>query len=331
MAPNRSWMSRRQDYTGHLSEKFKKGVVEFIDFVERNPTVIDSLGRILCPCTKCNNRLTDEIFWVEKHLCDHGFMEGFLEKHEFASNYDKAMAKIVWNRTMLDRYRDILKRARKRAFKEANSTSIADIKGYGSKAMKVDVWNGLVDHWLDSKWKNKSVASQKNRAATPAHKLHTAGPISFGLLANTREERKLIYDDVHKKKSGEYVSEVSKEIIDLYDEEISQKYGEDLLDQPEVDHDVWTEVAGTNKKGQVHGLGRNLDIDIHDHRNVPLPEDTGVSTVKPVSQADITEAIKEALPNAINAMLPSVVNEAIQSNLLSLLSKILGFSQEKDH
>ncbi|QHN99891.1 uncharacterized protein DS421_13g401760 [Arachis hypogaea] len=239
--------------------------------------------------------------------------KGFLEKHEFASNYDKAMAKIVWNRTMLDRYRDILKRARKRAFKEANSTSIADIKGYGSKAMKVDVWNGLVDHWAYQFWafgehKRRKEAKLKRR-------------VSF----------LEVYDDVHKKKSGEYVSEVSKEIIDLYDEEISQKYGEDLLDQPEVDHDVWTEVAGTNKKGQVHGLGRNLDIDIHDHRNVPLPEDTGVSTVKPVSQADITEAIKEALPNAINAMLPSVVNEAIQSNLLSLLSKILGFSQEKDH
>ncbi|XP_057739900.1 uncharacterized protein LOC130957009 [Arachis stenosperma] len=78
MAPNRSWMSRRQDCTGHLSEEFKKGVVEFIDFVERNPTVIDSLGHILCPCTKCKNRLRDEIFWVEKHLCDRGFMEGYI-------------------------------------------------------------------------------------------------------------------------------------------------------------------------------------------------------------------------------------------------------------
>ncbi|RYQ89259.1 hypothetical protein Ahy_B09g095997 isoform C [Arachis hypogaea] len=105
--------------------------------------------------------------------------KGFLKKHEFASNYDKAMARTVWNRTMLDRYPDILKKAKERTFKEANSTSI-DIKGHGPKAMKVDVWNGLVDHWLDSKWKNKSVAGQKNRAAIPAHKLHNAGSISFG-------------------------------------------------------------------------------------------------------------------------------------------------------
>ncbi|RYR33969.1 hypothetical protein Ahy_A10g048667 [Arachis hypogaea] len=144
---------------------------------------------------------------------------------------------------MLDRYPDILKRARERAFKEANSTSIADIKGYGPKAMKVD----------------------------------------------------------------------------------------DLLDQVKVDPDVWTEVVGTNKKEQVHGLGCILDIGICDHRDTQLPEDTSVSTVKPVSQADITEAIKEALPSAINAVLPIIVNEVIQSNILYLLSKIPGFPQEKDH
>ncbi|XP_057757459.1 uncharacterized protein LOC130976578 isoform X4 [Arachis stenosperma] len=130
------------------------------------------------------------------------------------------MARTVWNKTMHDRYPNILKRARDRAFKEANSTSIADIKGHGPKAMKVDVWNGLVDHWLDSKWQNKSVAGQKNRAAMPTHKLHTAGSISFG-EHKRRKEAKLkrrvsfleVYDDVHKKKSGEYVSKVSKEII----------------------------------------------------------------------------------------------------------------------
>ncbi|RYR54045.1 hypothetical protein Ahy_A06g029293 [Arachis hypogaea] len=169
----------------------------------------------------------------------------------------------------------------------------------------------------------------------PAHKLNTARSIIFGKHTR-RTEAKLkrcvsfleVYDDVHKKKV-ENISEVSKEIIDLYGETISQKYRKDLIDQPEVDTNVWTEVAGTNNKGQVHGLGRNQDIGIGDHRDVPLSEDTHVFTVKPVSQADITEAIKEALPSAINVVLPSVINEAIQSNLLSFLSKIPGFSKKK--
>ncbi|QHO19554.1 uncharacterized protein DS421_11g330010 [Arachis hypogaea] len=72
--------------------------------------------------------------------------KGFLEKYEFASNYDKIMARTVWNRTMHDCYPDILKRTRDRVFKEANSHSIVDIKGHGPKAMKVDIWNSLVDH-----------------------------------------------------------------------------------------------------------------------------------------------------------------------------------------
>ncbi|QHO35237.1 uncharacterized protein DS421_9g273810 [Arachis hypogaea] len=122
---------------------------------------------------------------------------------------------------MHDRYPDILKRAKDRAFKEANSTSITDIKCHRPKAMKVEVWNGLVDHWLDSKLQNKSVAGQKNKTAMPAHKLHTAGSIKFSK---------------HEKKG-------------LYGEAISQKYREDLIDQPEIDPDIWTEVIGTNKKG----------------------------------------------------------------------------------
>ncbi|RYR61874.1 hypothetical protein Ahy_A04g019114 [Arachis hypogaea] len=236
----------------------------------------DLLSRMPSPAPRwqdyCPN-MKDELF------------NGFLEKHEFTSNYDKAMARTIWNKTMLDRYPDILKRVRERAFKEANSISITDIKGHGLKVMKVDVWNGLVDHWLDSKWKNRSVAGQKKRIAMPAHKLHTIGSISFS-EHKRRKEAKLkrrvsfleVYDDVHKKKV----------------ENMFLKYPRKLLD-------------------------------------VPLPEDTGVSTVKPVSQADITQAIKEALPSAINEVLPSVVNEAIQSNLLPFLSKIPGFSQEKDH
>ncbi|RYR72396.1 hypothetical protein Ahy_A02g006606 [Arachis hypogaea] len=127
--------------------------------------------------------------------------KGFLEKHEFASNYDKAMARTVWNRTILDRYPDILKRVRERAFKEANSTSIADIKGHGPKTMKVDVWNDLVDHWLDSKWKNKSVASQKIELLCLLINYILQG---LSVLANTREEKykekhclsQMIYDTV---------------------------------------------------------------------------------------------------------------------------------------
>ncbi|RYQ92013.1 hypothetical protein Ahy_B09g098092 [Arachis hypogaea] len=184
---------------------------KFTDHTVTRNVSKDLLSRMPSPVPRWQDywrNIKDELFKV------------FLKKHEFASNYDKAMARTVWNKTMHDHYPDILKRVRDRAFKKANSTSIADIKGHGPKAMKVEVWNGLVDHWLDLKWQNKSVTGQKNRTAMPAHKLHTAWSISFG-KHKRRKEAKLkrrvsfleVYDDVQKEKNGEYVSKVSKEII----------------------------------------------------------------------------------------------------------------------
>ncbi|RYR21410.1 hypothetical protein Ahy_B03g066687 [Arachis hypogaea] len=109
----------------------------FADHTITHDITKDLLSRMPSPAPRwqdyCPNK-NDELF------------KGFLEKHEFASNYDKAMPRTLWNKTMHDCYPNILKRARDRAFKEANCTSITEIKGHGPKAMKVDVWNGLVDH-----------------------------------------------------------------------------------------------------------------------------------------------------------------------------------------
>ncbi|XLU49401.1 uncharacterized protein LOC107634423 [Arachis ipaensis] len=106
---------------GKLVIAVEKGdkLKRFTDHTVTRDITKDLLSRMPSPAPRwqdyCPN-MKDELF------------KGFLEKHEFASNYDKAMARTVWNKTMHDRYPDILKRARDRAFKEANSTSIADIK-----------------------------------------------------------------------------------------------------------------------------------------------------------------------------------------------------------
>ncbi|RYR68654.1 hypothetical protein Ahy_A03g015135 [Arachis hypogaea] len=157
----------------------------------------------------------------------------------------------------------------------------------------------------------------------PAHKLHTARSISFG-EHKRRKEAKLrchvsfleVYGDVHKIKSGEYVFEVSKKIIDLYGEAISHKYGENLIDQLKL----------------ILTCGQKLQEPTRKEKfmDVSLPEDTDVSIVKPILQVEITEATKESLPSAINAVFLNVVNEPIQNNLLSLLFKIPGFSQENN-
>ncbi|KAJ1398915.1 hypothetical protein SESBI_30710 [Sesbania bispinosa] len=72
----------------------------------------------------------------------------FKEKYRFSSNYDRTMAKTVWEQTCMDRYLDYLAKARAAAFVRANSTKIADLKGHGPKGIRTELWDGLVDIWM---------------------------------------------------------------------------------------------------------------------------------------------------------------------------------------
>ena len=100
-------------------------------------------------------------------------------KYNFASDSERNIARIVWNRTCMDRYPDHLKNARKTALRQVNSANLADTKGNGPKGLKPEVWNGLVDIWLKPEWTKKSDANRCNRAAKPDSALHTGGSISF--------------------------------------------------------------------------------------------------------------------------------------------------------
>lgn len=102
------------------------------------------------------------------------------DKYKFTSDYDRNIARTVWERTCKDRYPDYLKNMRKMALKQANSTNLADTKGLRPKGIKAEIWNGLVDIWLSPGWRNKSDACRRNRWANPDAVLHTGGSISFG-------------------------------------------------------------------------------------------------------------------------------------------------------
>jgi len=78
MKPDRSWMMRRKDCNGQVTEEFKNGVDDFIKVAKRHSGVADALGRIFFPCSKCKNRVRENSFWVGKHLYEHGFMDYYL-------------------------------------------------------------------------------------------------------------------------------------------------------------------------------------------------------------------------------------------------------------
>ncbi|KAJ1409526.1 putative transposase, Ptta/En/Spm, plant [Sesbania bispinosa] len=106
----------------------------------------------------------------------------------------------------------------------------------------------------------------------------------------------LVYIKVHKKKDGDYVSNRAKEFVESYEHAMSEKYGKDSSTHPAVDYEIWLQAAGKNKKGRVHGIGRNLDIDILGSTHASSSEVVDPSThPTPMTNEDVTTTINVAL------------------------------------
>jgi len=58
------------------------------------------------------------------------------------------MARKVWNLTCMDRYSDSLAKARKKARERANSDNIEDLKGFGPRGIRTEMWDALIDIWM---------------------------------------------------------------------------------------------------------------------------------------------------------------------------------------
>lgn len=72
---------------------------------------------------------------------------------------------------------------------------------------------------------------------------------------------------------------------------MSQKYGEDISSFPEVDNDVWLDVAGPSKKGRVYGLGNSLPL-----ANCESSQGSSASNMSTTSkEANMREVVKEVV------------------------------------
>jgi len=81
---------------------------------------------------------------------------------------------------IVDRYSNSLANARKKARERANSDNIEDLKGFGPRGIRTEMWDALIDTWITQDWKKKFIVGKNNRAAKPEAMVHTGGSISFG-------------------------------------------------------------------------------------------------------------------------------------------------------
>ncbi|KAF7832911.1 putative transposase, Ptta/En/Spm, plant [Senna tora] len=332
MRPDQSWILRRKEPYGHVSEEFMDGVDEFLKLVNEFPINKDSLGRILCPCGRCKNCVRKDEYTIERHLYYNGFVEGYLnwtiygenawggegsafndvdvedtrnpyvdmvvdvvrgrldpnfecmeeapnpsvskmpfaaehwrdysveDKYRFQSDNDRKMARGVWEKTCSDRYSDILTKHRK-----------------------------------------KSEAAKRSRATAPDAMLHTGGSISFGAHKKKMEAEQNqkvswrdVYHKTHKKKNGKFVSERSKHFVENLDIALLDKYGGESSSYPEVDANLWLDVAPHSKKGRIHGLGQGLQLS-RGSPNLTSSVCSTTSTTAPIiPQSQIDEAVNQA-------------------------------------
>ncbi|XP_020202789.1 uncharacterized protein LOC109788470 [Cajanus cajan] len=89
----------------------------------------------------------------------------FKEKYRFASEYDRVMAREVWEKTCMDRYSDQLCKDSDKAIKVENSRNYEDLRAHKPRGMKAEIWNGFIDIWKTPEWQKKSIAGRQNRAA----------------------------------------------------------------------------------------------------------------------------------------------------------------------
>ncbi|KAK1368731.1 hypothetical protein POM88_034823 [Heracleum sosnowskyi] len=72
MSSDRSWMQHRFDERNNITDEYKDGVKEFIDFALKKK---DTHGNIRCPCNECGNLSFHQPERVTYHLYRYGIIE----------------------------------------------------------------------------------------------------------------------------------------------------------------------------------------------------------------------------------------------------------------
>ncbi|GLT87375.1 hypothetical protein SLE2022_054610 [Rubroshorea leprosula] len=74
MMDDRSWIDRRVDDSGFVTDEFKEVVQFFVRFAFSR---LKAKSKTKCPCLKCKCRKWGNPEVVSVHLCKHGFMNNY--------------------------------------------------------------------------------------------------------------------------------------------------------------------------------------------------------------------------------------------------------------
>ncbi|KAK6926427.1 putative transposase, Ptta/En/Spm, plant [Dillenia turbinata] len=137
-----------------------------------------------------------------------------------------------------------------------------DILHARPKHIPEDQWTILVSHWFSELGQQRSEANKKSRAKLIMP--HTAGSKSFACLMAEKAKdgvepsRAHIFIETHKpRKNGRPINEESAKKVKLMKKKLSELPAtmEQSTERVAWEDDVYSQVMGAEKKGQVRGIG----------------------------------------------------------------------------
>ncbi|MQM10230.1 hypothetical protein Taro_043120, partial [Colocasia esculenta] len=164
----------------------------------------------------------------------------------------------------------------------------------------------------------------KYRFSRPIDEIVARHEIELGREAKYQE----VFERTHKKKGTDlYVSTRSQEVVEAYTRQITDKYGEDIDQEPVIDCEAWIVAAGPPKKGRVYGFGESLDS------SHVLPSSQGlcsassrtfVATIVAAESESRVEHMMDDMEARISQRLHSEITDTVQPQLTHTVQTVIG-------
>ncbi|MQL89855.1 hypothetical protein Taro_022444, partial [Colocasia esculenta] len=242
-------------------------------------------------------------------------------RYAFTRPEDLSQARAVWESTAQTNLRKSMYEARDKAMKTTGSRDPTSWLDYSTVWLRRDYWVSLYHRWATGPWQEPSQAAKRNRATHLEKNVHTSGSVSYATRSQKLHHElkcaptfRELFDQTHKRKgTDDYVNESACMITETNERTMANRYAEGTP-PPDLDPEVWVDIAEGPRKGRVYGFGDNLDttpvLSSYASSVAPpayasssaTPPDSGVKEIRTLIQKELQTHFGVMVEQLISAM-----------------------------
>ncbi|KAI7749194.1 hypothetical protein M8C21_028249, partial [Ambrosia artemisiifolia] len=169
-----------------------------------------------------------------------------------------------WEKCIKGKFPDLLKRAWDNAKTLANQEGVelgndlTPLLPFKPLWISQESWGTLVEAWNTDSWKGKSSQNSENRGKTIGGR-YTLGSKSFVTVRKNMEKTmkwRAKFEEIIQEHNLTWVDTRASEAYRTYNKYVIEKYGEDTSLHPEIDMELWSQIAGATVEGKNSGNGK---------------------------------------------------------------------------